>query len=78
MTGPWCGTISGHNNHGCKCEPCKVAWRTYCRDYRKRLKAVGRCVECSAEAAPYARCDKHRLAHNARMRLRASRRKLAA
>lgn len=28
---PWHGTLDGYTNRGCRCEPCRANWRTYCR-----------------------------------------------
>lgn len=72
------GTTGGYNNHDCRCPLCRAAWNIGCREHKRAKRAKGICVDCSAEAAPYARCDTHRLAHNKRMRERPSRRKVAA
>jgi hypothetical protein len=30
------GTAGGYNNHRCRCEPCRAAWREYHRPYQRR------------------------------------------
>lgn len=34
----WHGTSGGYNNHKCRCEPCRLAWNKYCREYRERKR----------------------------------------
>ena len=71
MTEAWHGTTGGHSNHQCKCHACREAWNAYCRIYRQARRAIGICMQCAQPATPYARCDEHRLTHNAKMRMRA-------
>jgi hypothetical protein len=30
------GTANGYNNHRCRCEPCRAAWREYHRPYQRQ------------------------------------------
>jgi hypothetical protein len=46
------GTPTKYKNHGCRCEPCKAAWRAHNNAYNARRRATGRPEGISLEAAP--------------------------
>lgn len=58
------GTTSAWTNHGCRCDDCRVAWNTYCRNYRKR-KATGHPSDCECK-----QCHASRQWDRARSRFR--------
>lgn len=51
---------SGYCNHGCRCEICRAAWRSYMSEYRRRRVRAHLCVECDRTVFPgTTRCRTH-------------------
>lgn len=47
---PWHGTTSGYTNHCCRCDACRIAYKAYHDEWRKRPEVAER-IRANARAA---------------------------
>lgn len=46
------GTANRYRNKGCRCDPCRAAWVTYMRDWKRARVQRGGCRTCGDPAVP--------------------------
>lgn len=64
------GTSSRYTNNHCRCTRCRLAHNAAVLRARQRRRAKGLCVECLQPTEGGARCEVHRVKHNANVKAR--------
>lgn len=65
------GTVTGYNNHGCRCVLCRDAFSEHCRQRRRRVREATRCPNCGGPGGLFRdnecdACHAYRVRHGKR------------